>query len=81
VLIGVAHTAPACPSTNVGSQTFPKRKKPVLLTCRHFEAASLQLTCDMWILTAPNPAVVPVYSSTDMERRLVRKAHLEEEIG
>jgi hypothetical protein len=35
----------------------------------------------MWILTAPNPPVVPVYSSTDMERRLVREAHLAEEIG
>jgi hypothetical protein len=26
----------------------------------------------MWILTTPNPAVVPVYNSTDMERHLVR---------
>jgi hypothetical protein len=31
----------------------------------HFGAASLRLTCDMWILTAPNPAVVPVYNSSD----------------
>jgi hypothetical protein len=30
----------------------------------------------MWILTTPRPAVVPVYNSTDMERRLVRQAHL-----
>jgi hypothetical protein len=47
----------------------------------HFEAASLQLTCDMWILTTPNPAVIPVYNSIDKERRLVRETLLAEEIG
>jgi hypothetical protein len=40
----------------------------------HFEAASLQLTCDMWILTASNPAVVPVYNSTDMDRCLIQES-------
>jgi hypothetical protein len=34
----------------------------------------------MWILTAPNPAVVPVYNSTDMERLLIREALVAEEI-
>jgi hypothetical protein len=37
----------------------------------------LQFTYDMCILTAPNPTVVPVYNSIDMEGRLVREAHLE----
>jgi hypothetical protein len=32
------------------------------------------------ILTAPNPAVVPVYNFIDMEHRLVREVHLAEEI-
>jgi hypothetical protein len=43
--------------------------------------ASLQLACDMWILTAPYPAVVPVYNSINMEGRVVREARLAEEIG
>jgi hypothetical protein len=34
-----------------------------------------------WILTASNPAVVHVYSSIDMEHRLIQEAHLVEEIG
>jgi hypothetical protein len=45
------------------------------------DTMSHSVTCDMWILTAQNPAVVPVYNSIDMERRLVREAHLAEEIG
>jgi hypothetical protein len=36
---------------------------------------------DIWIVTASNPAVVPVYSSTDMELRVIREARLAEEIG
>jgi hypothetical protein len=47
----------------------------------HFGAASLQPTCDMWILITPNPAVVHVYNSNDMEHHLIREAHLVEEIG
>jgi hypothetical protein len=35
----------------------------------------------MWILTAPNPEVVPAYNSTDMEKRLIREAYLVKEIG
>jgi hypothetical protein len=34
-----------------------------------------------WILTTPNPEVVPVYNFIDMERRIIREAHLAEEIG
>jgi hypothetical protein len=45
-----------------------------------FGAASPQHTLDMGILTAPNPAVVPVYNATDTERRFARGAHLAEEI-
>jgi hypothetical protein len=30
----------------------------------------------MWILTAQNPAVVPVYNRIHMERRLNREAHV-----
>jgi hypothetical protein len=35
----------------------------------------------MWILTAPNPAVVPVYNSIDMEHLLIREAYVAVEIG
>jgi hypothetical protein len=35
----------------------------------------------MWIFIDPDPAVVPVYNSIDMERRLVREAYFTEEIG
>jgi hypothetical protein len=62
-------------------------KKPVQLLLHyadpdvHFGAASLQLRCDMWILTAPNPAVVSIYNSIDMECCLVREEHLAEEIA
>jgi hypothetical protein len=55
---------------------FPKRKT-LQSTCH----ATLQLTCGMWIMTVSDPEDEPVYSSTDMQRRLVREAHLAEEIG
>jgi hypothetical protein len=33
----------------------------------------LSNSCDMWILTTPKPAAVPVYNSSDMECRLSEK--------
>jgi hypothetical protein len=41
----------------------------------------LQLTCYTQILSAQNPAVVPVYNSIDMEHRLFQEVHLADEIG
>jgi hypothetical protein len=86
VVIGAVNTVPTCPSTNVRSQTFPKRKNgPFNLTCikpTHTFTLSLPLSNShvRWILTAPIPAFVPVYNSTDMECRLIQEAHLVEEI-
>jgi hypothetical protein len=84
VVIGAAHTAPACPSTNDQSLSFPKRKginlciKPAHTFTFGLRLSNFHVT---WILTAPNPAVEPVYNSIDMERHLFREAHLVVEIG
>jgi hypothetical protein len=65
VITGAAHTAPACPSTNVRSQSFPKRKT-VQSACRALSratpgAASLKLTCDMWFWV---PQILQLYLFT-----------------
>jgi hypothetical protein len=87
VVIGEAHTALACPSTNIRAQSFPKIKT-VQSSCRTLSGPTRSLLgclspIDMWHmdLTVTNPAVVPVYNSIGMERSLAREAHFAEEIG
>jgi hypothetical protein len=88
VIIGAVHASQSCPSTNVRSKFFRKEKPSNQLVvhqavpCVHFGPAlsSSYVTCG-FVLTAPNPAVVPVYNSIDMEGRFGLEAHLGEEIG
>jgi hypothetical protein len=63
-----------------------KKNSPINLLCikpAHMFTLGLPVSNSYvtWILTAPNPSVVSVYNSIDMECRLAREAHLLEGLG